>query len=401
MGEEVITNYIKSTGKSYELTADQIIYLKNQGVSSPVLSALIQTASTGSPVPIPEPAVATANPPATIPPFTAPPTTAPNIVTPPLVPTTPAPAPEVVQPEVNLGYFQTQLAPFGNWVQVPGYGLCWYPSQAIAANPDWRPYYDMGHWVETDNGLFWASDYTWGDIPFHYGRWILQPGYGWLWAPDYTWGPAWVCWRQADADGCIGWAPLPVGAVFVGGAWTFGGVRIDVGTCDFGLGANFFVFVGCDHFHESFFRMRGHEWAYHVPPTRVHDFYRRSVIHNDFHRDEHGRFVNDGIGRDRMERLTHNRIEQAHFQERNPVGDRDRMDRERVAAHQSQEARNPGTQRTVEERGEQGGAERADQHIPAASTSRVYRPTSQSQRMGGGSPRQGQSPRESGGRANH
>lgn len=410
MADEVITNYIRSTGKSYQLSADQIIYLKNQGVSSPVLSALLQTASAGGiPDPAPAPVIATAPAPTAPPPAPAvsvpsspPPTAAPDSVTPPLVPTG-EPA-----PEVNLAYFQTQLAPFGTWVQVPGYGLCWYPSQAIAANPDWRPYYDMGHWVQTDNGLFWASDYTWGDIPFHYGRWILRPGYGWLWCPDYTWGPAWVCWRQADADGCIGWAPLPVGAVFVGGAWMFGGVRVDIATCDFGLGANFFVFVGCDHFHESFFRMRGHEWAYHVPPEREHEFYRRSIVHNDFHRDEHGRFVNDGVGRERMERLTHNRIEQAHFQERNPVGDREKMDRERASARQTQEVRNPGIQRAVDERGGQSGAgqqrgpaERAEQHMPAASDSRVYRPFSQSQRLGGGSPAQRQSQRGNGDRGNH
>jgi hypothetical protein len=392
MGEEVITNYIKSTGKSYQLTADQIIYLKNQGVSSAVLSALIQTASAGSAIPAPAPVVATADPPSMTPPNApAPaPTAAPNVVTPPLVPTTsappPTPEPETMQPEVNLGYFQTQLAPFGTWVQVPGYGLCWYPSQAIAANPDWRPYYDMGHWVETDNGLFWASDYSWGDIPFHYGRWILQPGYGWLWAPDYTWGPAWVCWRQADADGFVGWAPLPVGAVFIGGVWEFRGRPVDVATFDFGLGANFFVFVNFDHFHEAFFRMRGHEWAYHVRPERVHEFYHRSVVHNDFHRDEHGRFVNDGIGRERMERLTHNRIEQAHFQERNPVGDRNRLENRRP------EETRPENFRRVEERG--------TQRAPAAPAEKVFRPASQSQRTGG-SPRQGQSSKESSGRGNH
>ena len=53
--------------------------------------------------------------------------------------------------------------------------MYWRPDAAIAANPDWRPYYDMGQWVQTDNGLFWQSDYTWGDIPFHYGRWVLNP----------------------------------------------------------------------------------------------------------------------------------------------------------------------------------------------------------------------------------
>jgi hypothetical protein len=416
MGDEVITNYVLSTGKVYQLTADQIIYLKNQGVSSPVLNVLIQTASSANNAAAANAPVITENPPPAMPsspptvaqpstlapvPYSA--TAAPNIVTPPLVPTTPAPppepgpetasapdaAPDASQPQVNLTYFQTQLAPFGTWVQVPGYGLCWQPTQAIAANPDWRPYYDMGQWMQTDNGLFWASDYTWGDIPFHYGRWILQPGYGWLWSPGYTWGPAWVCWRQADADGCIGWAPLPVGAVFVGGVWMFNGVRVDIGTFGFGLGANFFVFVGSDHFHEPFFRMRGHEWAYHIPPGRSHEFYGRSIVHNDFHRDEHGRLVNDGIGRERMAQLTHNRIEQAHFEERNPVGDRNKL--EKTAGHQPEEARNTGVQRTVDERSEQ--------HTPAAADNKVFRP-SQSQKQGGGSA-QRQSSRENGERGNH
>lgn len=426
MGDEIITNYIMSSGRAYQLSADQIIYMKNQGVSSTVLNLLIQTgaaanspAAAGAPV-ITENPPADTSAPAPVPvPSSPPPTSvsAPmtaNVVTPPLVPTSPAPPPEpapdaapppdAAQPDVNLAYFQTQLSPYGMWVQVPGYGLCWQPTQAVAANPDWRPYYDMGHWVQTDNGLFWASDYTWGDIPFHYGRWILQPGYGWMWVPDYTWGPAWVCWRQADADGCIGWAPLPAGAVFVGGVWMFGGVRVDVATCGFGLGANFFVFVDFDHFHEPIFRMRGHEWAFHVPPAREREFYRRSAVHNDFHRDEHGRFVNDGIGRGRMAQLTHNRIEQAHFEERNPVGDRDRL-----AARQPSEARNAGMQRAVDERaGQSAAGERGEQHAadergeqrPAASSSKVYRPAMQTQRSGGSSG-QRQGGRETSERGNH
>ena len=166
---------------------------------------------------------------------------------------------------ITFQYFHDQLAPFGTWVEVPGIGPCWYPEKVIAANPDWRPYYDSGRWVQTENGLFWASDYTWGDIPFHYGRWIQDPRYGWLWVPDYNWGPAWVCWR-ACGRGCIGWAPLPYGAVWVDGGWRFHGrAVVDVGF-DFGLGEDFFVFVGYDHFHEGFPpRLRGHEREYRLP----------------------------------------------------------------------------------------------------------------------------------------
>lgn len=395
IGDDVITNYIQSTGKSYRLSANDIIYLKDQGVSSTVLTALLQTASpSANAAPTPPPTAPTYPPlaPTPAPALALPSTPAPSVAYAPGAPqppppspvdaTAPAPAPP---PDANFDYFQQQLAPYGTWVNVPGYGDCWYPAQAIAADPDWRPYYDMGHWVETDNGLFWASDYTWGDIPFHYGRWIRQPGYGWLWVPDYTWGPAWVCWRQADADGYIGWAPLPAGAIFIGGVWQFGGRPVDVATFDFGLGANFFVFVDFDHFCDPVFRMRGHEWAYHVPLNRVRQFYRRSVVHNDFRRDEHGRFVNDGIGRQRMGQLTHNRIEQAHFEERNPVGNRDGLENQRAAG-----IRDQNTQR-AEERGEQRGA--------ASSASKVFRPSTQTQRFGG--ERQGQSQRQNGERASH
>jgi len=230
-------------------------------------------------------------------------------------------APPSAEPQVSLEYFHAQLAPYGTWVEVPGYGLCWRPDSAMRANPDWRPYYDMGQWVQTDNGLFWQSEYTWGDIPFHYGRWVMVPGRGWFWAPDLEWGPAWVFWRHAEADGAIGWAPLPVGAVFVGGAFMYHGVRVGV-DFDFGLGEGAFVFVGYDHFHEGFFRMRGREWAWHIGGDRFHAFYGRSVLRNEFRRDEHGRFVNEGIGHDRMARATRGRVEQAHFEERRPVGDR-------------------------------------------------------------------------------
>jgi len=272
--------------------------------------------------------------------------------------------------EVNFDYFQAQLAPFGTWVEVPGYGQCWSPSQAIAANPDWRPYYDFGQWVYTDNGWFWQSDYTWGDIPFHYGNWIRDPGYGWLWVPGYTWGPSWVFWRQAEADGCIGWAPLPPGAVFVDGGWMFHGVRVGV-DFDFGLGADFFVFVGNDHFHDGFFRMRGHEYGFNVPRERVRAFYGRTVLRDDFRRDEYGRLVNDGIGRDRVERLTNHREVVTHFEERNPVGDRNKLNEQRA-----EEARNraPVVVKPGELGHEQPGKPSGQPLATPAPVNKVFRP---------------------------
>jgi len=225
---------------------------------------------------------------------------------------------------VDFNYFHDQLAPFGTWINVNG-SMYWHPDQAINSNPDWRPYYDMGQWVQTENGMYWQSDYTWGDIPFHYGRWVQDPNYGWIWSPDYTWGPAWVFWRQSDAyGGAIGWAPLPVGAIFANGILMFNGMAADQ-NCDFGLGESAFVFVGYNHFHESFFRMRGHEWAYHIPPSQLHGFYKSSFVKNDFHQDGSGRFVNGGIGLNRINQLTHGQVAKSAFEGRTPVGDRNQL----------------------------------------------------------------------------
>lgn len=266
-----------------------------------------------------------------------------------------APAPDAPPPPaqvVNYDYFHDQLAPYGTWTSIAGYGRCWHPDAAISADPEWRPYYDMGQWIYSENGWFWQSNYGWGDIPFHYGNWVIISGFGWMWVPGYTWGPAWVFWREAESDGCIGWAPLPPGAVFVGGGWTFHGIHYGV-DFDFGLGENYFVFVGCDHFHDGFFRMRGHEYAFHVPREQVHTFYGRSVLRNDFRRDKEGRLVNDGVGRDRIEHLTQRREEVTHFQERNP--------QVRVIAPEIRPA--------------------AESHEAREVTSKVYRPPLEEQRM--------------------
>src|ERR1700677_2760399 len=64
MDDSVITNYIFSTGKTYKLSADDIIYLNSQGVSQPVISALLQ-ASSGSSASAPAAAPAPAAPAAT------------------------------------------------------------------------------------------------------------------------------------------------------------------------------------------------------------------------------------------------------------------------------------------------------------------------------------------------
>jgi hypothetical protein len=216
-----------------------------------------------------------------------------------VTPSTPAPvamqAP-AAPPTPTLDYFQAQLAPYGTWVTVSGYGLCWQP----AVGPGWRPYYDGGHWEYTDAGYFWQSDYPWGDIAFHYGRWAYV-GMGtdpaWVWVPGFEYAPAWVVWRHDDDDGYIGWAPLPPGAAFVNGDWFFHGARVGVGF-DFGLGAGFFTFVGYDHFWEHNYRL----WV--VPHDRAYFAFHRSAVVFGY-RYDHGVFINVGLPHDRMAIYTH------------------------------------------------------------------------------------------------
>ena len=212
-----------------------------------------------------------------------------------------APAPPA-EPVVNADYVQQQLSPYGSWVDVPGYGQCWQPAVLPSG---WRPYYDSGHWVYTDAGLYWQSDYPWGAIPFHYGSWTYAGGYGWVWVPGYEYAPARVFWRHAD--GYLGWAPLPPGAVFVDGGWMFRGRRFAV-DYDFGFGASFFVFVDSHHLWEHDYHrfiLRGDEF---------HRIYGRSEI-SRLRRDEHGRFVHEGLDREHLERLTGRKVDVVRHEE--------------------------------------------------------------------------------------
>ncbi|MEZ0258877.1 MAG: DUF6600 domain-containing protein [Chthoniobacter sp.] len=114
-----------------------------------------------------------------------------------------APAPARARDAVSFDFFYDSLAPYGEWVQIGDYGLCWRPT---GMDPDWTPYSD-GYWAYTDAGWTWVSYEEFGGIVYHYGRWIRLDDDSWCWTPDYEWGPAWVSWRSSDDY--VGWAPLP------------------------------------------------------------------------------------------------------------------------------------------------------------------------------------------------
>ena len=260
--ESVIYSYISNSSSTFNLDSDTIIYLSDLGVPNEVVSAMMQRdqwlQSQMAPVnPLPP-----AEPPATEPP--------------------PAPEP----PEVTVNYFQSSLAPYGTWVDVEGYGRCWRPA-LVVYNSGWQPYCDRGHWVYTDCGWYWASDYSWG-VTFHYGRWFHHERLGWCWWPDTAWAPSWVTWRYSN-DYC-GWAPLPPFAVYRPGAgFVYRGNGVSVGF-DFGLAVNFFTFVPTRNFCDP------HPRHYRVEARDETRIYNQTTVINNFNFDSHNRtIVNNGI----------------------------------------------------------------------------------------------------------
>ncbi len=106
------------------------------------------------------------------------------------------------------GYFYTELAPYGQWIEIDYGVVVWQPT---IMQTGWAPY-SMGRWIWTYDGWYWDSYESFGYVTYHYGRWFYDDYYGWLWYPDYEWAPAWVEWRYSNDY--IGWAPLHPYATF-------------------------------------------------------------------------------------------------------------------------------------------------------------------------------------------
>lgn len=92
------------------------------------------------------------------------------------------------------GYGSSDLAYYGNYSNVPGYGMMWQP---FFAGFGWDPFMD-GAWAWYPGmGFLWASAYPWGWLPYNYGNWAFVPGFGWGWQPN-------------------GWKPTPPGLHYIG-----------------------------------------------------------------------------------------------------------------------------------------------------------------------------------------
>jgi hypothetical protein len=278
VGDDVVLAYIQNSQALFSLSADNVLYLKDVGLSPQVTSAMLNHDSTlrGQPQQYapaaPAPAVSPGNAPSTYnwqsP--AAPTSPAPAV---PAAPVTAPPPAYVTSAPADVSYFYNDLSPYGTWVSLEGYGWCWQPRTVVISH-GWRPYCDGGHWVYTDAGWYWQSDYSWGWAPFHYGRWYQHPRCGWVWTPDRVWGPAWVTWR-AGGD-CCGWAPLPPRAEFdLRLGWRFNGISVGA-NFDFGLGLDAFAFVSFGDFCNHDLGRRC------LPPDRVRGVYRQTTVINNY-----------------------------------------------------------------------------------------------------------------------
>ncbi len=293
VGDEVVLAYIRNSQAVFNLSADHVVYLKDLGLSPEVISAMLShdteiraqgptqynapTNQAPAPAPVPEVPVTTA--------------------------AVEQPAPVYVEqpPPTEVNYFYNDLAPYGSWVVLDGYGWCWQP-RSVVINRSWRPYCDGGRWVYSDCGWYWQSDYSWGWAPFHYGRWTMHNRCGWVWMPDRVWGPAWVTWR-VGGNYC-GWAPLPPRTYWNGhGGWNHHGIQVGVNV-DFGLHSDHFTFVGMNAVTDHNLRHR------RLGPTEVRNVYNQTTVINNYG-NNNNTVVNYGVPVDRVAAATHQPIQRA------------------------------------------------------------------------------------------
>ena len=101
---------------------------------------------------------------------------------------------------------EATLQAYGEWVEDPTYGYVWLPYTTVVGE-DFTPYDSSGEWVYTDYGWSFASDFDWGWLAFHFGRWMLYEDQSWGWVPERQWAPHWCEWR--GGNNTVGWRPMP------------------------------------------------------------------------------------------------------------------------------------------------------------------------------------------------
>lgn len=331
VGPDVIESFVTNSTVPFHVGAAELVYLTDLGAPAAILTALIRhdaqpgmqalkqvsgaaPAAAAVVAPDTKPAAPVPNPPEPTPVASpaAEASAAPAAPPPPSSTAVYQVAPET-RP-VTYTHFYTSLAPYGAWVDVPGYGHCWRPTVAVY-EPAWRPYCDGGRWLWSDRGWYWYSSYSWGWAPFHYGRWCQPAGLGWVWVPSTCWGPAWVSWRYTTAGYC-GWAPLPPSAGWVAGVgFRSGGVSVGIGF-DFGLTSSAYVFCPTVRFCDP--RPSRHC----VPHHERESHYKGSSVINNYVVGNNNTIINQGIGIEKVAKVTKEGIRKVTVQDAAQRGDR-------------------------------------------------------------------------------
>ncbi len=265
--EEVLLAYVESSPEAFNLSADDIIILKDLGVPSTVINAALHrgqaldslAAASGTKPSDTETERTDAAGPA---------------------------ASQVVPPQgqLNISFFYDALSPYGRWIKIDS-EWCWQPN-AARINAGWAPYYNHGRWVYTDWGWCWVSFYSWGWAPFHYGRWFRHPIYGWCWWPDWEWGPAWVVWRFGG--GYWGWAPVPRHCHYRHGhGWYHRKKRLRRDS-DFGLTWREYFWVPTGHVADP------KPWIHIVPPEKGREIFLKTAFDRNGIEEKNDRIFNRG-----------------------------------------------------------------------------------------------------------
>ena len=211
------------------------------------------------------------------------------------------------------GYFYTELAPYGSWIEVDYGVVVWRPT---IIHSNWSPY-NVGRWVWTYDGWYWDSYEPFGHVTYHYGRWYYDDYYGWLWYPDYEWAPAWVEWRY-DND-YIGWAPLHPYATFsisIGIFWS------NVYYSPY-YHWNFVTYNHfCDPYVYNYYVETGYKYRIHSGTKYRHDYgYRNGRVQN---RGIDVEYISNRSGQEIRQRdLT--RVRDSRDLKRDSFGDRDEI----------------------------------------------------------------------------
>lgn len=333
-GEEIVRAYVSTSNIPYELTLEEIVYLRDLGIPDGVIAAMMRRGGELRAAAIEASALQT-NLASAVDQLKNAFETAShaqgNGFHPDAVPeasmTEPVPAqgaePPAEAPE-PVQQFYSDLAPYGTWYQVPSYGWVWRPS-VVVVNANWAPYRHGGRWLWTDQGWYWSSDYSWGWAPFHYGRWYSDVRLGWCWVPGSVWGPSWVTWRYTG--GHVGWAPLPPACGWSSGfGLTWYGSRVGVGF-GFGLSHSYYTFVPKGRFC---YRNVG----YHaVPHTEVSAVYQNSTVINNVIVGNNNTIVNQGVGYSKIASAVRGEVPKARIETLPSESTRplraDRLDRSR------------------------------------------------------------------------